>query len=100
VHEIDEDEEWELASVQTMSYLKFQSFVSVKACTVCGFRSCTNYGRCDTHEQVDRAIITCANVCNYATPNTCVESASFQGMTPEQVYLAYRAGEVLAGKVG
>lgn len=42
--------------------------------------------------------MTCANVCSYVSLEDCLTSDSFRGMDAGQVFLAYKAGELLARK--
>lgn len=72
---------------------KLEEFTSHPKCSVCGMRSCNRFDFCDDHAHLERAIISCAQACAY------VPMEDFQVLpNPSDVFLVYRAGELLAGK--
>lgn len=77
---------------------KISEFMGRPTCRMCSSRACPRPNFCDDHAQTDRAIITCANVCEHVSLEDCLSSNSFNGMDEGQVFLAYRAGELLARK--
>lgn len=77
---------------------KFSEFMGRSTCQVCSSRMCPRPGFCDDHAQTDRAILSCAHVCEHVTLEDCLSSKSFNGMDEGQIFLAYKAGELLARK--
>jgi hypothetical protein len=76
----------------------FSKFMSRPRCRICDSRVCPRPGFCDDAAQIDRAIVTCAQVCEHVTLDDCLSSASFKGLDEGQVFLTYKAGELLARK--
>lgn len=66
------------------------------SCGMCGSKCCSKPGSCDEFAQIDRAIVTCAQVCHSVTLQDCHNSSSFRGMDAGQIFLAFKAGQILA----
>lgn len=81
-----------------LDFRKWSEFMSLPTCSICQSRSCTKKGHCDPYEQIDRAIVVCAQTCAHFTVEELAASPSFAGLGEQRLYFAYKAGEILANE--
>jgi len=75
---------------------KIAEFEALPRCRVCDSRACDRPGNCDDHAQIERAIMTAANIGGHLPIEDYLKA--FPEKDVGIASLVYRAGEILARK--